>query len=360
MQTTRPRTRGVTRLAGRRAWRNSAAAIGAIALAGTLAACGNNSGSSSSGTSTNFYKGKTLEVLVPNAPGGHIDITARTAAPYIEKYLGAAGIKVVDVTGAGGVIGLDQLWNSTKNGMTVGYTNLPVSLLTGVVGGSGITYKPGQFIYLGRITAAPRLLVVSSKSSIKSVSDLQGKTIKIPSQGFDDSFYTLAALGKTLGFTPKFVTGFASQAAATDSLATGTTDMEEGSMSSLLPSIQSGLVRPILIETAGAKPSQFASLPQWTAAATQDSSLVDAFTSLVSIEGSFFFPPGTPSAAVDQLRAAVTKTANDKSFQAKMTKAGFEFDYMSGTAEQAAVNKLLTNMQPYVGYLRQTKASAAG
>ena len=219
MRIARQRMRDRT-LATSRRWRYSVT-IAVIALTGTVAACGNSasSGSAASATSANFYSGKTLELLVPNAPGGNIDVTARVAAPYIQKYLGAAGVKVVDITGAGGVVGLDQLWNSQKNGLTVGYTNVPVALLTGVVGGSGITYKPGQFTYLGRITAETRLLVVSSKSPIKSVAELKGKTVKVPSQGFDDSFYTIAALGKTIGFKPQFVTGFANLAAATDSLA---------------------------------------------------------------------------------------------------------------------------------------------
>jgi putative tricarboxylic transport membrane protein len=359
MQIIRQETRGRVPAAVRRGWRYPAA-IGVATLAGALAACSSGTSSSSAATPANFYSGKTVELLVPNAPGGNIDVTARTTAPYIQKYLGAAGVKVVDVTGAGGVVGLDQLWKSQKNGLTVGYTNVPVSLLTGVVGGSSVSYVPGQFIYLGRMTAAPRLLVVSSKSPIKSVADLKGQTIKVPSQGFDDSFYTIAALGKSIGFTPQFVTGFDSLAAETDSLATGASTLEEASVSSLLPSITAGLVRPLLIETPGAKPSQFQSLPQWSSVATQDSSLVAAFTSLVSIEGSFFVPPGTPAAAVDALRAAITKTAADKDFQAQAAKAGSQLDYMSGTAEEAAVLRLLTQLQPYIGDLRSAKASVAG
>lgn len=358
MRIARRRMRDRAPATGRR--RRYSAAIAVVALTGALAACSSGSSSPSTATSGGFYSGKTVELLVPNAPGGHIDVTARIAAPFVQKYLGASGIKVVDVSGASGITGLDQLWTSQKNGMTVGYTNVPVALLTGVVGGSEITYKPGKFIYLGRITAAPRLLVVSAKSSIKSVADLKGKTVKIPSKGFDDSFYTLAAEGKTIGFKPQFVTGFASLAAATDSLATGSTTLEEGSVSALLPSINAGLVRPLLIETSGPVPSKFQNLPRWSSVATQDKNLVDAFTSLVTIEGSFFVPPGTPAAAVKALRAAITKTAANKSFQAKETKAGTSLDYMSGAAEETAVTRLLSQMQQYVPYLQSARASAAG
>lgn len=342
-------------------WQRSVVlALAALASTALTACAGGAASGSSSGTPADFYHGKTVEILVPNAPGGNIDVTARLAAPYLQKYLGAAAVKVVDVTGAGGVVGLDQLWNSSKNGLTIGYTNVPVALLTGIVGGQGVTYQPGKFIYLGRLTAAPRLLVVSSKSPIKTLADLKGKTVKVPSQGFDDSFYTIAALGHSLGFTPEYVTGFASLAAQTDSLATGATTMLEASVSSLQPSINSGLVRPVLIETPGPKPSHYSNLPQWSTAATTDTSLVSAFTSLISIEGSYFMPPGSPSAAVTAFRAAFTKVAADQAFRGKATKAGSELDYMAGAPENAAIQKLLKEIAPYTATLRKDKASVAG
>lgn len=355
-------SRSRTPVTGRLRWRRSVV-VGVIALSGTaLAACGRNagSGSASSSTPADFYHGKTVELLVPNAPGGNIDVTARVAAPYLQKYLGAAGVKVVDVTGAGGVTGLDQLWNAPKNGLTVGYTNIPVSLLTGIVAGSGVAYVPGKFVYLGRITAEPRLLVVSSKSPIKTAAQLVGKTVKVPTTGFDDSFYTIVALGHSIGFTPEFVTGFASLAAATDSMATGATTLEEGDLSSLVPSIDAGLVRPLLIETSGPKPSQFRSLPLWTSVGSRDTKLLNAFMSLVSIEGSFFVSPGTPAAAVSALRTAITKMAADHNFQTRATKVGTQLDYMSGAAEESAVQKLLAEMAPYAGILRSAKTSVAG
>lgn len=341
--------------------RLSALGIAALTACTVLAACSTSAGSGNGSTSSgSFYHGKTVELLVPNAPGGNIDVTARITAPYLAQYLGASAVKVVDVTGAGGVVGLDQLWNSPKNGLTVGYTNVPVSLLTGVVGGSSISYVPGQFVYLGRLTAEPRLLVVSSKSNITSASQLRGRTIKIPIQGFDDSFYTLAALGHSLGFKPEFVTGFASLAAQTESLGTGSTDLEEASLASLAPSISAGLVRPLLIETSGPKPASLQQYPTWASVATQDTGLVSAFVSLIGIEGSFFVPPGTPTAAVSALRSAIGRMASDPGFKTKAAKVGTDVDFMSGTAEQAAIEKLLSEEKPYTPTLRSDKASVAG
>ena len=36
-----------------------------------------------------FYKGKTITVFIPSAPGGTFDLLSRIIAPYLEKYTGA-------------------------------------------------------------------------------------------------------------------------------------------------------------------------------------------------------------------------------------------------------------------------------
>lgn len=351
--------------AGRRATlarRIAAVGVVSAALVGTATVSASANVHHASSGAYSFYHGKTLEVLVPNAPGGNIDTTARVAAPYLQKALGAAGVRVVDVTGAGGVVGLDQLWNTTRDGLTVGYTNLPVALLTSLVGGKGITYHANLLTYLGRMTAQARVVVISEKSPITKVSQLRGKTLKVPISGFDDSFYTMAALGHTLGFKPEWVSGFASVAAATTSIASGATDIEEGSLATLDPAIQSHLVRPLLIETSGRVPSKYSNLPRWsTVAGASNAGLVKAFVSLVSIEGTFFFAPHAPKNAIYSFRHGMRVLFQDKAFKAAEKKAGSSLSWLDGKDEQKAVVGLSKDMKPYLPLLRNDlKAAQAG
>lgn len=310
--------------------------------------------------SSHFYRGKTVEILVPNAPGGGIDVTARVAVPYLQRALGAAGVKVVDVTGAGGITGLDQLWNGPHDGLTIGYTNLPVPLLTVMVGGAGIDYRAKGFTYLGRVTAGARVVVVSPQSHITSPEQLRGAKVKVPLSGFDDSFYTVAALAHSLGFTPEYVSGFASLAAALDSLATGSTELMEGSLASLLPSIQAHLVVPIMFENVATVPAKYKGLAVWPSLSwAKYPKLVSAFTNLVSIEGTYIAPPGTPKAAIDAFRSAVGKMFSNPQFKAAEIKAGTSLDYLDGRDEQSAILKLVADMEPYVPMLRADLKAAS-
>lgn len=349
-----------TRLRGR-GWRRAGGlGTGAALLVGLSA--GPALGSvRAHGNVDNFYQGKTLTVLVPNAPGGNIDVTARVAAPYLQRALGASAVKVEDVTGAGGVVGLDQLWNTARDGLTVGYTNVPVALLTSLVGGHGITYHANYFTYLGRMTAQARVVVVSYQSGITKVSQLRGKSLKVPISGFDDSFFTMAALGHTLGFKPQWVSGFASVAATTDSLGTGSTDIEEGSLATLAPAIASHLVRPILVETTGRVPSKYANLPRWSSVSgTSNAGLVKAFTSLVSIEGSYFFAPHTPAAAITSFRDGMRKMFENSAFKSAEKKAGTSLSWLDGKDEDVQVSQLVKDLKPYLPTLRADLKVAQG
>ncbi len=339
-----------------------ALAIGALVGGATVPALASAPRAASAhAASPNYYRGKTVTILVPNAPGGNIDTTARAAVPFLQHALGAAGMKLIDVTGAGGVVGLDQLWNAPRDGLTVGYTNVPVALLTSIVGGQGISYNAGEFMYLGRLTASPRVVVVSNKSGITSPSQLRGKKVLVPLSGFDDTFYTVVALAHTLGFTPEYVSGFASQAAVVDSLASGATELTEGSLTSLLPAIQAHLVRPIMFETTGSVPKAYSSLPSWVSlSGTTNAGLVRAFSNLVSIEGSYFVPPNTPKSAVTALRHAIGKMYSDPAFRAAEAKVGATLHYLSGVNEQSQISGIVKDVTPYLPLLRAALKAAGG
>ena len=120
-------------------------------------------------------------------------------------------------------------------------------------------------------------------------------------------------------------------------------------------------MRPILIETTGRVPSQFANLPRWSSVAgTSTTGLVKAFVALVSIEGSYFFPPHVPTAAVYSFRHAMRKMFQEKAFKAAEKKAGSSLSWLDGKDEQTAIVQLSKDMKPYLPLLRSDLKAAQG
>lgn len=68
-----------------------------------------------------YYKGKTIEVIVPLAPGGGADITARFVSGWLTKFIpGNPFVVIRNMPGANGLIGANFVYNiAKKDGLTV-------------------------------------------------------------------------------------------------------------------------------------------------------------------------------------------------------------------------------------------------
>ncbi len=86
------------------------------------------------------YPSKPIRIVVPFAPGGNIDITARTIAPGLTEVLGQPVI-VENRGGAGGRIGSAMVAKSPPDGYTLLF-GAPGTLVTNPVFHDDIEYRP--------------------------------------------------------------------------------------------------------------------------------------------------------------------------------------------------------------------------
>src|SRR5215510_9531024 len=74
-----------------------------------------------------FYKGKTVTMIINYPPGGPTDIEGRIVAQHLPAHIAGKPTMVVkNVGGAGGVIGTNQLADAAPNGETFGFFTLDV------------------------------------------------------------------------------------------------------------------------------------------------------------------------------------------------------------------------------------------
>ena len=97
-----------------------------------------------------FYKGKTIRVIVGGSAGGGFDIYTRAMARHMGKHIpGNPALVVENMTGAGTLIAAKYLHSSAKpDGLTFGMFNGAL-ILGRVLGMKGIDFEVRELEFLG-------------------------------------------------------------------------------------------------------------------------------------------------------------------------------------------------------------------
>src|SRR5258706_7620533 len=125
-----------------------------------------------------FYRGKTVNVLIGVGVGGEYDLQARLVARHIGKHIPGNPIVVPqNMTGAGGIKMANYLFaQAARDGTNIGMlgNNFPA---TQAVGGQGVQYDAVKFLWLGTIAPVVETMAVWNTAGVKTVEDLGQKEI---------------------------------------------------------------------------------------------------------------------------------------------------------------------------------------
>lgn len=115
------------------------------------------------------YPERPVTLMVGFPPGGNVDIAARQAQPFIEKYLGGS-VAVVNKPGAGGAIAYTEAANAKPDGYTLVMLSFPGNWTQ--LFGTEPRYSVDSYDYIGLLTDEPFSIFVHSSSSFKSLKDM--------------------------------------------------------------------------------------------------------------------------------------------------------------------------------------------
>lgn len=181
--------------------------IGGVILTSAL-----NFGTSTTGLAADeFYKGKTVKVIVRSNPSGGYDFYGRLVARHISKHLpGNPRTQVVNMPGAGGIVAGNYIMNrAKKDGTEIAILTRELALAqrTKAV---GVKYDLNRLIPIGSAASSTFLIVMGKNQPIKTYQ--QFKDAKTPvlfsATGPGAGSYQYPALLKNDGFNVKIITGF--------------------------------------------------------------------------------------------------------------------------------------------------------
>lgn len=131
-----------------------------------------------------FYRGKTVRIVVGFSAGGGYDQYSRLIGRHLSKYIpGNPAVIVDNMPGVGSIIAANHLYNaSTKDGTVIGNISGPI-VLEQLFGTPSIQFDMAKFRYLAVPVSETYLMITTKKPGISKFDDLIGPKSKQMSMG---------------------------------------------------------------------------------------------------------------------------------------------------------------------------------
>ena len=280
------------------------------------------------------FPSKPIRVIVPSPAGGTADIIAREFAPLVSENL-KQQIIVDNRPGAGFSIGTEMAALSPPDGYTVLFT------IGSAVAVNPHIYKTSKFDPLKQLlpfiitSKGKAILVVNSKSSLRSVTDLVAAAKAKPgsltyaTSGPGSPQHLMGERLKKLAGVDLLEVHYKGEAPGLTDLMGGQVDMAFGFPSATLQHIQSGKFRPLAVTST----QRSIALPQIPTLAQSGISDYDE-----SVWTGWSVPAGTPEPIVERLYQAFHAAAMSTELRQKVEKRGGE-PQASTRAEAVALMK---------------------
>ncbi len=293
-----------------------------------------------------FYRGKTLTLVIGNTAGSGYDIYGRMISRYLMRHLpGKPTIVPQNMPGAGSVKAAEYIYAvAPKDGTLIG-TIMPGALMDPLVNGlSKYRYVPSKFEFLGTADSGTKLCFSSDKSRIKSFQDAQRNKAVVASTARADYSLMVRSLAKAQF---QIVTGYPGPAEMIMALERGEGDVVCGldlsALNTLRPGIlTSGKINLLLQFGLEARPSLSAlGVPElWSFIAPEDRPVVELVFAEQVFQRTFLAPPGTPRDLLAILRAAFDMAMKDPDLLDEARRSNLEINPKSGSDVAAVLDKV--------------------
>ncbi|MPZ40324.1 MAG: hypothetical protein GEU95_20155 [Rhizobiales bacterium] len=157
-----------------------------------------------------FYRGKTLNIVVGHEAGTGYDFFGRMLSRHITRHMAGSPHAVPqNMPGAGGLRAANWLYNvAPKDGATMSVL-APETALKPIFGRSAATYEPAKFTWIGNMDESVATCVVSARSGITSLDQLLAREAVFGATGSAAPTSKFAyALVNFLGAKIKVVQGY--------------------------------------------------------------------------------------------------------------------------------------------------------
>jgi tripartite-type tricarboxylate transporter receptor subunit TctC len=320
-------------------------------------------------TVAEFYRGKTIELLIGGAVGGGYDLAGRTLANHIGRHIpGHPTLVVRNLPGATSLIMTNQLYNVAKrDGTVIGMplSNIPLEPRLKLISpdGANVKFDIERFNWIGTPVQEPQVTWVWHTAPARNVDDLRANPIRMgaTTSSADNSVLPLI-VNQVLATRMQVVTGYIGQNEINLAVERGEVQGNNTGLSNITVNkadwLRDGKVR-ILLQFGAERLAALPDVPTALelAAAEADRALLRFYAVKFNMARPLFAPPDVPAERLAALRAAFDATMKDPQYLEEARRIGLDVNPLGGEGIAALIREVQATPQPVVDRLRELLAA---
>jgi tripartite-type tricarboxylate transporter receptor subunit TctC len=309
---------------------------------------------------SDFYRGKTVTLIVASGAGGGYDFFARALAKHMGRYIpGNPTLIVQNMPGAGGARMVNYTYNvAPQDGTVIGVPLAPTPMVQ-VLDPGPIRYDATKLHWLGNLENSVGILFVWHASPVQAMADARTRVTPLAGSGKSSATYQMPVLANALlGTRFNVVLGYPGAAEMEHATEKGEVDGRMAVWQTLKTTqptwVAENKVR-FLAQSVLERSPQLPQTPTFIElATTQEGKTIFEFMALQNQTGrAIFAPPGVPPERVAALRRAFDASVKDAVMLSELERAGMEIEPSTGETVQAIVAKMINTPPEIAARMRQ-------
>jgi tripartite-type tricarboxylate transporter receptor subunit TctC len=311
--------------------------FGVPLLAGSLAA----------ETPEEFFRGKSVRLLISSSPGGGYDTYGRMLAKHLVRHIpGQPTLVPQNMQGASGKRLANFMFNvAPKDGTAIAgiHRNIPTDPILGVPESN---YDPRQFNWLSSLNNEVSVCAAWSTAPVQTIAEAQSRELIVGAQPNSDSEVFPAVMNNMIGTRFKVVNGYPSGTDIELAMEKREVDGRCGWSWNSVVSIKSDWLRDkkinVLVQMSMTKHPDLPDTPLLLdlVKSAEDRQALELIFARQVFARPYLAPPGLPADRVAALRAAFRAVTTDPQFLADIERQKFELNPVGGEEMQAYIARL--------------------
>jgi tripartite-type tricarboxylate transporter receptor subunit TctC len=307
-----------------------------------------------------FYRGKTINLIVGTSAGNDYDYRGRLVARYIGRHIpGEPTVIPQNMPGAGGIKAANYIASiAPKDGTTV-HMIMTNMMVTQAMGLHGVEFDTRKFRWIGNTTSTPNVINSWHTSGITKIEQVKTKELIVGAPKGTAGVIYPTLLNKLAGMKFKIVTGYKGGNEVNIAMERGEV-LGRGSNSwaswkSTRPQWLAEKKIIILAQVGLKRDPELAGVPTLIELVSndRDRKLMTFVSAETAISRALITTPGVPAERVTALRRAFDATMKDPQFLAEAEKAKMEIEPMTGEDAQVIADSIVNTPPEIVAYARE-------